>query len=313
MDYTTLGRTQLRVSRMGLGCGGHSRLGQATGRSEAESITVVHEAFELGVNFIDTAEGYGTEPIVALAIRHMARKDLVLSTKVHARAEDRLSSPAEYRSRVVAGLERLGVDYVDVLHVHGLSCDDYGYVRQELVPVLQELQREGRVRFIGVTEAFAPDPTHRMLSMAEVDDCWDVIMVGFNILNQTARERVFPWTLDKRVGTLGMFAVRRALSNPVRLRELIRELADAGKLNGSEFDLEDPLGFLVESGVAESVTEAAYRFCLWEPGMDVVLSGTGNVGHLRENARFLSSPALPPEIVKKLRRLFQGIDSVSGN
>jgi aryl-alcohol dehydrogenase-like predicted oxidoreductase len=313
MDYKTLGRTGLRVSRMGLGCGGHSRLGQSTGRSEEESIAVVREAIHLGVNFIDTAEAYRTESIVGRSIRDLARDELVLSTKVHARDDDRLSSAAEFRSRVLAGLERLAVDYVDILHVHGLSSQDYGYVKTELVPVLQKLQSEGRVRFIGVTEAFAPDPTHRMLTMAAGDEFWDVIMVGFNILNQSARERVFPWTIEKRVGTLGMFAVRRALSNPDRLRELIRELVDAGSLKASDLDLADPLGFLVAPGVAQTVTEAAYRFCLWEPGMDVVLSGTGNVEHLRENARFLSSPPLPTEITEKLRRLFSGIDTISGN
>jgi aryl-alcohol dehydrogenase-like predicted oxidoreductase len=313
MDYKTLGRTGLRVSRMGLGCGGHSRLGQSTGRSEEESIAVVREAIHLGVNFIDTAEAYRTESIVGRSIRDLARDELVLSTKVHAKDDDRLSSAAEFRSRVLAGLERLAVDYVDILHVHGLSSQDYGYVKTELVPVLQKLQSEGRVRFIGVTEAFAPDPTHRMLTMAAGDEFWDVIMVGFNIPNQSARERVFPWTIEKRVGTLGMFAVRRALSNPDRLRELIRELVDAGSLKASDFDLADPLGFLVAPGVAQTVTEAAYRFCLWEPGMDVVLSGTGNVEHLRENARFLSSPPLPTEITEKLRRLFSGIDTISGN
>jgi aryl-alcohol dehydrogenase-like predicted oxidoreductase len=313
MEFTTLGRTGLRVSRMGLGCGGHSRLGQSHGASEAHSIQVVREAIELGINFIDTAESYRTEAIVGAAMRDTPRDQVVLSTKVGVEKDGTRSAPEEYRSRALACLERLQTDYVDILHIHGLSVEDYPYATRNLVPVLQELRAEGKIRFIGVTEAFASDPGHRMLALASQDDFWDVIMVGLNVLNQSARESVLPWTRANNIGTLLMFAVRRALSDPERLRTLVSELADAGKIDGSEFDMDDPLGFLVADGVASSVTEAAYRFCRWEPGIDVVLSGTGNLDHLRANARYLSQPPLPPEVCDRLRSLFADVDNVSGN
>jgi len=313
MDYTTLGRTGLRVSRVGLGGGGHSRLGQSTGRTQEESIRVVLTALELGINFIDTAEAYGTEEIVGKAIRSFPRESVVISTKVHARKDDRLSTPAEFRSRVEAGLVRLDVDCVDVLHIHGLSAADHPYAVSELVPVLLGLREEGKVRFIGVTEAFAPDPTHEMLKLAANDGCWDVVMVGFNILNQSARETVLPGTRRLGIGTLLMFAVRKALSNPSRLVEVVRGLVDAGKLSRDGLDLDNPLGFLVADGVAGSVTEAAYRYSRWEPGIDLVLSGTGNVEHLRDNVRYLSGPPLPTEVSRRLETMFRGVDSIVGN
>ena len=68
MDYRTFGRTGLRVSVVGLGAGGPSKLGRNTGRSEEESIAVARRALELGINYIDTAENYGTEEIVGKAI-----------------------------------------------------------------------------------------------------------------------------------------------------------------------------------------------------------------------------------------------------
>ena len=82
MKTTTLGKTGLTVSRMGLGCGGHSRLGLATGKDEANAIAVVHTALELGINFIDTAESYKTETAVgkALALAKTPRESVVLST-----------------------------------------------------------------------------------------------------------------------------------------------------------------------------------------------------------------------------------------
>jgi aryl-alcohol dehydrogenase-like predicted oxidoreductase len=138
-------------------------------------------------------------------------------------------------------------------------------------------------------------------------------MVGFNILNQSARDTVLAPAIEKNVGVLGMFVVRAALSQPQKLRETIGQLIGNGELDGSLVDdVDDPLGFLLRDGVASSVTDAGYRFCRDEPGMHVVLSGTGNVAHLEENFASMQRPPLPAKVRAKLVRMFQGIDSVSG-
>ena len=313
MNFTTLGRTGLRVSRMGLGCGGPSRLGLKTGGSDDNAERIVREALSLGVNFIDTAEAYGTEEVVGRAIKGSAREQVVLSTKVSVTLNDRRATAAETKERVEASLRRLGTDYVDVFHLHGVSSHEYPYARDELVPVLRDLRAEGKIRFIGITEAFGPDPEHFMLSQALRDSCWDVVMVGFNLINQSARARVLAETQRQCIGTLCMFAVRRALSQPEILKSLMADLAARILVDAGAFDPSDPLGFLLANGVAASLPEAAYRYCRWEPGIDVVLSGTSKVEHLRENAAALEGPPLPPEILDRLRRLFLRVDSVSGN
>src|SRR6187397_1902175 len=128
MEQVTLGRTGLRVGVMGLGAGGHSRLGQSQGKSEAESIAVVRRALELGANLVDTAEAYRTEPIVGKALVGVARDSYVLSTKKGPRTPEGLISAADYRAGVEAGLQRLGLDSVDILHVHGVKAHEYNYV-----------------------------------------------------------------------------------------------------------------------------------------------------------------------------------------
>ncbi|HLJ56507.1 MAG TPA: aldo/keto reductase [Chthonomonadaceae bacterium] len=313
MEYTTLGRTGLNVSRMGLGCGGPSRLGMQTGRTAADAETVVREALALGVNFIDSAEAYGTEEIVGRAIAGTPRDQVILSTKAGVKRDDRQSTAAEYRGRVEACLRRLGTDYIDVFHVHGVAVADYAYARDELAPVLAAMRQEGRVRFIGITETFGWDPSHAMLQQAIHDPVWDVMMVGFNVLNQSARERVLASTQRQDVGTLCMFAVRRALTRPEVLREQVLELIGKGLVDAAGLDPDDPLGFVVTEGGAESVTDAAYRFCRWEPGLDVILSGTSSVEHLRENAASLARGPLPESVAQRLRDLFARVDSVSGN
>jgi len=311
MEYATLGKTGLRVSVMGLGCGGHSRLGMSQGKSDTEASLIVREALDMGINFIDTAESYGTESAVGLGLQGVVRDRVVISTKAGVGWQDRRCTADEFKQRVDSCLQRLQTDYVDVFHVHGVRIEEYEYACEELVPALMDLRTAGKIRFVGITEAFGPDPTHKMLVRAVQDDCWDVMMVGLNILNQSARERVLAVTQKKQIGTLCMFAVRRALSRPDALRELIAQMVTDGLIK--DVDPDDPLGFLVADGVADSVQDAAYRFCRWEPGIDLVLSGTGNVDHLKANAESLARPALPPEIVERLKSMFAGVDSVSGN
>ncbi len=313
MDYTTLGRTGLRVSRMGLGCGGPSRLGLKTGGSEGDAEAVVREALALGVNFIDTAEAYGTEEVVGRGIRDTPRDQVVLSTKAGVHWQDRRSTAAEFRERIEASLRRLGTDTIDIFHLHGVSLDEYEYARDELLPVVRKMREQGNIRFIGITEAFGPDPGHKMLVQALKDSCWDVVMVGFNVLNQSARERVLAATQEQNIGTLCMFAVRRALSRPETLRTVMMDLVSQGLVDAAAIDPEDPLGFLLSDGGAESLPDAAYRFCRWEPGLDVILSGTSKIAHLRENAASLERPALESAAADRLRNLFARVDTVSGN
>lgn len=313
MEFTTLGRTGLRVSRMGLGGGGHSRLGMSQGKTEAEAADIVRRALDLGVNFFDTAEGYRTETAIGLGIAGVSRDRVVISTKAGVDYQDRQCTPSEMKERVNACLDRVNTDYVDVFHLHGVSAGEYPYGRDALVPALQDLQQEGKIRFLGITEQFIHDPSHRMLQLALEDDCWDVIMVGFNLLNPSARQTVFPKTQKKGIGTLGMFAVRRALSRPEALSELLEELEIRGEVSREAFDAGDPLRFVWQGGVASSLQEAAYRFCRHEPGMDVVLSGTGNADHLTANAASVGGPPLPDEVLARLEKIFGRVDSVSGN
>lgn len=312
MEFTELGSTGLRVSVAGLGCGGPSRLGQTYGHTEERSADVVRAALDAGINFLDTSEMYGTEEIVGRAVAGR-RDEVVLCTKGYWRDGDQGAvGPEHLRNKLGASLRRLGTDHVDVYLIHALTIDGYDEVTRELVPVLEALQDEGKIRHVGVSEMFGADTGHQMLVRALDDDWVEVAMVGYNLLNPSAAERVFPLTMAKGVGTLDMFAVRRALSQPRRLRELIATLVAEGAL-GEELDPEDPLGFLVHEGGATSVVDAAYRFVRHTDGMDVVLTGTGNIEHLEDNVASILRPPLPAADRARLAETFGSLDSVSAN
>jgi aryl-alcohol dehydrogenase-like predicted oxidoreductase len=311
MIYTTLGKTGIKVSRLGIGGGGPSQLGQSTGGTAQSSTAIIRLALDSGVNFIDSAEAYHTEAIIGKAIRGIPRDQLVLSTKKTTWGKKAIT-PADVRASLEASLKRLRTDYVDVYSLHGVGIDEYDYLVSEIIPVFQQLQTEGKIRFIGITEAFHSDTGHFMLQRALADDVWDVIMVGINLLNQSARSRVLAETIRMNIGVQVMFAVRLALSRPERLSEVVRELVANGQLDASEVDLDDPLGFVITEGGAASIPDAAYRFVRDEPGTHVILSGTGSLDHMRANLESIESPPLPETVTQRLKTIFRKVDSISG-
>ncbi|MYD09278.1 MAG: aldo/keto reductase [Chloroflexi bacterium] len=311
MEYRRLGRTGLRVSAMGIGAGGPSRLGQRDNiRSEAESVALVLRALDAGVNFIDTAEAYDTEEIVGKAVAQRDRGQIIISSKKRLRNEN--ISREQLRAGLHDSMRRLGTDYIDVYHLHGLHPEQYDYYANEIVPEMRNLQQKGLIRYIGVTEHWNDDLRHRMLQRALADGFYDVIMVGFNLLNQGARDAVLRDAIAKDIGVLIMFAVRRALSQPDKLKETLGALIESGELDAEDIDLAQPLAFLLEDGAAESIPDAAYRFCLAEAGAHVILSGTGNPAHLDANLRSFAAPPLPAAHVARLKRVFSRVWSVTG-
>jgi len=311
MEYRTLGRTGLKVSVMGIGAGGPSRLGQRDNiKTESESVDIVLQGFDAGINFIDTAEVYETEEIVGKAVAQRNRESIIISTK-KGTGKDKFS-PEQVTTSLEASLRKLQTDYIDVYHIHGLRADKYDYCMNEIIPILQTAQQQGKIRYIGVTEAWNSDLNHDMLKLAILDDIWDVFMVGFNFLNQSARDSVLTPSIEKNIGILIMFAVRRALSKPDYFKATIQQLVADGQIDPTQIDVENPLASLLNSGIVESLPDLAYRFCREEAGTHVILSGTSNPAHLQANLDSLSRPVLPSDTINQLKTIFKDVTSVSG-
>jgi aryl-alcohol dehydrogenase-like predicted oxidoreductase len=313
MQYTTLGKTGLKVSVAGLGTGGNSRIGQGVGLTEAQSIALVHAALDLGVNFIDTAMVYGTEGIVGKAIKGRPRESVVVSTKSHySNFVDGTNPlpPGAVVANLEASLSALDTDYVDIFHLHGLWPTLYDRAMAEVVPALLREREKGKFRHLAVSETAPRDPGHTMLERAVEEPVWEVFMLAFHMLNQNARNRLLARTRANKVGTLCMFAVRNVFSRPGLLQETVRELVAEGELPRELAEIDDPLGFLVHEGGAESLIDAAYRFARHEPGIDVVLFGTSSVDHLKANVASILRPPLPAGDVARLYALFGHLTGV---
>jgi aryl-alcohol dehydrogenase-like predicted oxidoreductase len=308
MDYTTLGRTGLRVSVAGLGCGGFSRLGLGTGKSEAHAESIVRRALGLGITLFDTAAAYGTEAVVGRAIKDTPRDKVVICTK--ALVPDADDAAARVVESLNASLKALGTDHVDVFQLHGVAPSAYARARDAIAPALLREKDKGKLRFLGITETAPGDVEHTMLNQAAADGTWDVVMVAFHMLHQNARRSVFPLTRQHRVGTLLMFAVRKIFSEPALLSEWMRSLAEAKQVPDWLAERAEPLDFLIHPGGASSLADAAYRTARHEPGVDVVLFGTGDPAHVETNVASLLKPPLPDADRARLAELFEHLVGV---
>ncbi len=309
------------MSVAGLGCGGHSRLGLSTGHDEDHAVRVIRAAIDLGINYIDTAEGYANEHVVgrALAEAGPAAQRVIVSSKTSARRRDesaaetgppRLATADDILTSLEASLKKLRRERIDVYHVHGLSAEAYAHAAAEIVPALHKARDAGKIAHLAVSERFETEPAHDMLKLAVEDDLFDVWMVGFNLLNFSARP-LLERAAAKGVGVELMFAVRQALSRPARLGEVLRELQARGQITPDAAG--DDLAFLTAPGVAGTLQEAAYRFCRHEPNTHVTLFGTGSLEHLKANVAAILAGPLPQETVQEIERRFGRVDSVSGS
>ena len=301
MDYVSLGRSGLTCSVIGLGGGSSSRFGLVKGGTKSDALRLIRAALDHGITFFDGAGiAGGIDELLAEGLGNR-RKDVVLSTKVHlghepipfgsARIANKASSwiarrlgttcsAVTLRRRVERTLKALRTDHIDLLSLHAVSPAQYRQAQAEVLPELERLKEQGKIRAIGITEAFLSDPRHEMLEAATADGCFDAIMVGFNASNPSASETVLPQSRQNGIGTIGMFALR-------------------GLSGGS-----GSAALLDEAG-ASGLPDLAFRYARRQGGLDVVLTGTGSIQHLRQNIAAAHSPPLPASVLERLESLAQ--------
>jgi aryl-alcohol dehydrogenase-like predicted oxidoreductase len=162
----------LEVSAIGLGCMGMS-FAYSTGSKDGEATDVINYALDHGVNFLDTADMYGpwaNEELVGKAIKGR-RDQVILATKFGNEIDDngkgtgRVNGSPEYiRKSIEGSLQRLGVDYIDLYYQHRVDPDT---PIEETIQAMVELVKEGKVRYIGMSEA-APDTIRRAAKVHKI-------------------------------------------------------------------------------------------------------------------------------------------------
>ncbi len=157
MEYRELGKTGLRLSALGFGAS--SLGGVFHSLREEDGIQAVFAAIEGGINFIDVSPYYGhlkAEMVLGKALRQIPREKYILSTKVGRYGKDGVNywdySAKRAHDSVFESMERLGVDYIDLINVHDIEFADLDQVCAETLPALVELREQGVVGHVGITD-----------------------------------------------------------------------------------------------------------------------------------------------------------------
>ena len=211
MEYTVIGNSGLKVSKLCLGTwaiGGW----MWGGTDEAESIRTIHSALDRGINFIDTAPVYGfgrSEEIVGKALAERGKRDeVILSTKVGLewRKDESLfrnSSPRRIRLEIEDSLKRLQTSYIDVYQIH---WPDSAVPFQETARVLLDLQKEGKIREIGVSN-FSPEQMDEFRKTAPIS----TVQPPYNLFERQAERDVLPYAKANAIAILAYGAICRGL------------------------------------------------------------------------------------------------------
>ncbi|MFJ6853477.1 aldo/keto reductase [Streptomyces sp. NPDC091271] len=293
MRYRKLGRSGPRVSEIGYGAWG---IGESSwvGATEDESVRALNRAVDLGVNFIDTARGYGeSERIVGRVVRERTGDDVLVATKVPPKnrvwpAPDGVDPdeafPGEHiRTSLETSLRASGLDHFDVLQFHVWNDEWMG--RGDWLETVADLKREGKIRLFGVSvNDHQPDTALALVRSGAVDS----VQVIYNVFDQAPADALLPACEEHGVGVIVRVALDEGgLTGRITAGTTFPE----GDWRNRYFRGDRPAQ--VERRVAaivsdlsiapDEIAENALRFVLSSPAVSTVIPGMRSVRNVERN------------------------------
>lgn len=292
MDYATLGRTGLRVSKLGFGA---SPLGDEFGKTDpAEGERAVHCAIDLGINYFDVAPYYGrtlAETRLGAALEGRRGK-VVLATKCGRYDLNGFDfSTARIRSSIDESLNRLRTDYIDVFLAHDMEFVSKTQIVEEAIPTMRALQREGKARFIGITGL----QLNMLRDVAEATPVDAVLSYcRYNLLIADMDDLLTPFAQQQGIGLINASPLHMGLltaAGPPPWHPAPSEVKEAGR---------KVVEWCEQHGVHAS--DIALQFCLQHPYVSTTLSGMPTVQQVRQNVAAATAPA-NTSMTAEIRRL----------
>ena len=331
MEMRIFGRTGLRLSVLGFGCGAVGGL-MVRGDPLDQERTIAR-AIGAGVNYFDTAVQYGngeSEKNLGRILQQLKPPNAVVGTKV------RLSSVSfgHIADAVATSLEhsliRLRRDRVDIFHLHNAITEAGGgealsvqQVLGEVVPAFQRLRQQGKIRFLGLTAIGSTTALYRVIDAGAVDSA----QVVYNMLNLSAGAelppnypaqdygRLFEHTRQTGVGVVGIRVLAGGALSGSTERHLIASPPPEpiGSAMSYEADVTRArrLMPIVQEGFAASLTEAATRFALSHPAMGTILVGIATPQQFENALAAVEKGPLPPAAIDRLSTLLQAFSGES--
>ena len=298
MEYRTLGKTGLKVSKLAFG---GSSLGSVfRSVAEEDGIRTVHTALDHGINLIDTAPYYGAtkaETVLGKALKGVARDRYLLATKVSrfgATIEDFDFSAARVMSSIEESLKRLGVDHIDFLQVHDMEFGDLNQIVHETIPAIRETQRQGKARFVGIT-CLPVRLFKEVMDQVEVDQIQSYCHYA---LNDTALADILPYLKEKQVGIFN--------SAPLAMRLLTQEGPPDWHPSLAEVVAKcaEAAAYCATQGA--DLAKLALQFSVAHPDIHTTIVGSANPDRILENIRQIEEP-LDTELLAKVQEILKPI------
>ncbi|WEX76224.1 aldo/keto reductase [Sinorhizobium numidicum] len=312
MHYRTLGRTGLQISEIGYGAWGIGNSGWR-GANDDESVRALNRAIDLGLNFIDTALGYGdghSERLVGKLLRERS-ETIYVATKIPPKNRlwpARRGTPVEEgfpADHVIASTEtslrNLGVETIDVQQFHVWSDEWVGV--GDWQPAIERLKRDGKIRFFGVSiNDYEPDNALQLIETGVVDS----VQVIYNIFEQSPEERLFPACLHHNIGVIARVPLDEGgLTGQIRADSVFPE----GDFRANYFrgerkrEVEERVRAIVaDLDIApEALAETALRFVLSHPAVSTVIPGMRSVRNVERNCTIGGGRGLGDQKLAALR------------
>ena len=296
MDYTRLGKTGLKVSRICLGC---MTYGTPQWRDwvldEEASRPFIRRALELGINFFDTADMYSlgvSEEVVGRALKDFARRDeVVLATKVYFPLGDAPNSRGLSRTHVFdaidASLRRLGVDHVDLYQIHRFDGET---PIAETLEALHDLVRAGKTRYIGASSMYAWQFA-KALYLADLHGWTRFVSMQnhYNLVYREEEREMLPLCREEGIGVIPWSPLARGFlaGNRQRDGETVTRRAKGDTYSHNlyrqpeDFDVADRVAAAAERRGVKP-TQIALAWLLHQPAVTAPIIGATKLAHLED-------------------------------
>ncbi|QHA92397.1 aldo/keto reductase [Bacillus sp. N1-1] len=291
MKTNQIGNSKLHVSEIGLGT-------MSLGTDRAKAVSLIHEAVDNGVTFIDTADLYDfglNEEIVGEALRDR-RDSVVLATKAGNHFEEGKEgwywdpSKKHIKGALKDSLRRLKTDHIDLFQLHGGTIED---PIDETIEAFEELKSEGLIIEYGIS-SIRPNVIREFVKKSSIAS----VMMQYSILDRRPEEEMLDLLHDNNISVIARGPLAKGMLTD-RYEEKIKE---DGFLDYSKFDVLETVKQLNEiKGDKRNMTQTALKYALAHPAVATVIPGASRSEQLLANITAQNAPDLTPDEVQKVR------------
>lgn len=300
MEYRRLGSTDLELPYLSFGASSIGAEFRSVNLDEA--FAAVRVALDLGLNFIDTSPFYGrgmSELLLGVALKDLPRDSYMLCSKLGRYDVNHFDfRAARVRESVDVSLHRLKTDYLDIILCHDIEFVDLDIIVNETIPELRKIQREGKVRYVGIS-GYPQKIFHTVCDQIDVD-----CVLSYNqytLQNTRFLDETMPKLMERGIGIMnaGPFSARLLTNStlpdwfrdPIEVQNVAKQAAD----------------FCTSKGV--DIAKLALQFCLQNKDISTTVSGSANPDNIRKWVQWANEP-IDWELIKEVQEIFEPVKNV---